>query len=236
MLVPGPNLLRLKQWLYWLAPHGMIRAYEDRRQRLDRANLSAPFRLPSQELARLFPGIEGEQVSLSPEQFFRPDSMVLPLPELLTLMALCGYLRPKQVFEIGTFTGESTLAMARQLPSDSKIATLDIQKHNGGLAFEGRPEARQITDLVGDSRRFDFSPYESQCDFVFVDADHSYPCVCNDTEIAFRLLKPGGVILRDDYVFDPRFPECSGVKKALEEMRRPGLFWISGTRFAVFRS
>jgi predicted O-methyltransferase YrrM len=73
-------------------------------------------------------------------------------------------------------------------------------------------------------------------DFVFVDADHSYRFVKADTERAFQLIRPGGVILWDDYVWNENHPECEGVARCLHELlSQKELKRIAGTRFAVYK-
>lgn len=47
-------------------------------------------------------------------------------------------------------------------------------KHEIGEAFKGTSENSKITQLYGDSREFDFSPWYGQCDFVWIDACHDY--------------------------------------------------------------
>ena len=69
-----------------------------------------------------------------------------------------------------------------------------------GEFFAGSRYADKICQLFGNSITFDYSPYENAIDLVVVDADHSYDFVRPDTESAFRLLRPGGTILWDDYV------------------------------------
>ena len=222
-----------KKLVYWFAPHGLVMRYEFWRHKIDSKRIYSAYRLPERELAEIFPGIERQVVGLTPGSFFRPPTMVLPLAELLTLMAICQHKSFSKAFEIGTFSGESTQAIALSTPPEARVSTLDIQTYEPGLAFAGRSEAGKIEVLIGDSRSFDFSAYAGQCDFVYIDGNHTYPFVKSDTEIALRLLKPGGVILWDDYVFDPAHPDCSGVKQALEELTLPHLYRIKGTRFAV---
>ena len=41
------------------------------------------------------------------------------------LSFLCRIIKPKTILEIGTFTGYATIAMARVLPEDSKIYSID---------------------------------------------------------------------------------------------------------------
>ena len=154
--------------------------------------------------------------------------------ELAVLNALCRTYVPKSIFEIGTFNGRTTLNLA--LNSDARVFTLDLPGNSSaampiaggdekyirlpvrGGHFQGR--GLPITQLIGDSARFDFSPWYGQIDLVFVDGAHDYGYVVNDTDVALRLLKPeGGVIIWHDYGVWP------GVTRALMELgeRRPEL-------------
>jgi predicted O-methyltransferase YrrM len=73
-------------------------------------------------------------------------------------------------------------------------------------------------------------------DLVLIDANHTYPFVRQDTESAFRLVRRGGAIIWDDYIWSPEHPECEGVTRCLNELAcsRP-IFQIRGTRLAIYR-
>lgn len=54
-------------------------------------------------------------------------------------------------------------------------------------------------------------------DVVYIDAGHEYEAVALDLAVFFRLVKPGGVVLMDDYTWD-------GVRKAVQEFsKRTGI-------------
>src|SRR5262245_51524150 len=55
---------------------------------------AAPLALPVRELREMFPGVDQATVSLPVSQVERHAGM-LPLPELLTLAALCRHLAPR---------------------------------------------------------------------------------------------------------------------------------------------
>ena len=69
-----------------------------------------------------------------------------------------------------------------------------------------------VTQLYGDTAQFDFSPWYGSCDVVFIDACHEYRYVKNDTEIALKLLRSGGVVIWHDYGV------WVGVTRALNEL------------------
>ena len=78
-----------------------------------------------------------------------------------------------------------------QLSGNAKIFTLDLPDQPSGTCFIGQPLAAKITQLIGDSTKFDWSAYNNTLDFVFVDADHTYPFVMSDSRQALKLLRNG---------------------------------------------
>ncbi len=137
--------------------------------------------------------------------------------EDLLLMKLVAMLRPMAVFEIGTFLGTRTALFASQEPQEMRIYTLDLPPDDPppdhatdahiiqrsrielGRKFRDTPWAKRITQLFGDSASFDFSPYQRAMDLVYIDGSHSYPYVVSDTHNAMDMIRPGGVLLWDDY-------------------------------------
>ncbi len=138
--------------------------------------------------------------------------------EQFALGALAGLRQPRRIFEIGTFDGSTTLLLARMVPT-AQIYTLDLplgtvdgtndlalaKVDGAGSRFRDAPEADRITQIYGDSRQFDFSPYYGKMDMVVVDGGHDADCVSADTESAFKLVSPEGVVVWDDYT--PRWPD-----------------------------
>jgi Methyltransferase domain len=197
---------------------------------------NVPFKLPARSLAELFLGVDSMLVTTPVSELYRPRDMVVPLPELLTLAGICRYLKPRRIFEIGTYTGSSTLVMAINAPHDTEILTLDLEPSDKiGSAFRHTTYNSRIQQLYGNSLEFDYTPYAGSVDLVLVDANHSYECVKSDTEKAFELLRSGGVIVWDDYRWLEVHSECAGVTLFLNELHatRP-LSSISGTRFAIY--
>jgi predicted O-methyltransferase YrrM len=138
--------------------------------------------------------------------------------ELLTICSLVAQIRARRVFEIGTYDGRTTLAIARNIAHDGHVYTLNLPedwqpKHPGKLGadvelaskvksgerFLGTPEAARITQLWGDSATFDYLPYRAQMDVVFIDGAHSSEYAESDTRNALSLVRPeGGLIIWHD--------------------------------------
>ena len=171
------------------------------------------------------------------------------LLELLVLSRVVRERQARSLFEIGTFDGRTTLALAMNAPNDAIVYTLDLPQHaSAGLgieraerAFVDKPRsgarflhtdaATKIRQLYGDSATFDFTNYAA--DFVFVDGSHAYEYVLGDSERAFALLQgSGGTIVWHDY------GEWVGVTRALDKLattdgRFANLRAIEGTTLAI---
>ncbi len=167
----------------------------------------------------------------------------------LVLGAMCKLLECRNVFEIGTYLGQTTWLLAHNNP-DAHVFTLDLPTLDAvdhlkyevtdpeyfvvwdrGARFRGTPEAGRITQLFGDSATFDFSQFHGKIDLVFIDGSHSMNYVRSDTDAAFRMLSDRGTIVWDDYLYYP------GIYRVVNELAplvdRP-VFHIVGTRLAVY--
>ncbi|RKN39174.1 O-methyltransferase [Streptomyces hoynatensis] len=127
---------------------------------------------------------------------------------LLTLLArLCG---ARQAVEIGTFTGYSSICIARALPADGRLLALDVNE-------EWTSVARRYWARAGLADRIELRlgpaldmlralPREETFDFAFIDADKTgYPAYYE--ELVPRM-RPGGLlaldnVLRGGRVADP---------------------------------
>ena len=190
--------------------------------------------LGSVEITELIPGEADPQIR-GPYHLHRSSDTRILL-ELVTLAYLMQVLRPRRIFEIGTFAGRTTRLLALNSPQDAQIFTLDLPRdrvtHDIGVDFRNTPEAAKITQLHGDTRTFDYSPWHGQCDFIWVDACHDYPFVVQDTNAALRLRTEGGWIAWHDYRHTAWW---SGVTRSVRELAKthPGIRHIRGTTIAV---
>ncbi len=231
-----------------VTPHGVV---EWRRRRGTDGRVaveSVPLNLPTQSLDQLLPNGIPEAIHLPGAELLRSDFMVSPLRELAVIGAICRALAPRHIFEFGTYIGSATRVMA--MNCQASIVTLDIDSatrerlygaeaaealyYTCGAAFMGTGEQARITQVLGDSRSFDYKPYLGLMDLVFVDANHSCDYVRNDSEWALGLLRPGGAVLWDDYIYTAEHPECRGVAQYVNELsRRMACYRIEGTRLAI---
>ena len=203
----------------------------------------ALFKLPKRSIAEIFPGSENFSARLSLAHIPNRPDMVMPLKETLVIATICQWLQPRRAFEIGTFTGTTTLAIAMNSAEDAEIFTLDLpagakagSENQIGSVFRGSAIQKKITQLQGDSTSFDFQPYHATIDLVLVDGNHAYEFVKADTANAIKMIRPGGVIIWDDYLWEKKYPECAGVTRCLDELPKDyGVVNIADTRLALCR-
>lgn len=134
-------------------------------------------------------------------------------PEVGQLLnILVNLTKPKKILEVGTAIGYSTIWMARGLPEDSKITTIELLPQRLQIALENFQKAG-VTDRIkvinGDVKEIIYKLNDSY-DFIFLDAAKGqYPEFLNLTS---KLLKPGGLLVADNvllngWVIDLNYPE-----------------------------
>ena len=163
------------------------------------------------------------------------------------------------MFEFGTGSGSITYLWAKNSAPDARVVTLTLGKNQradyqaargdsfwaaraaliesifDSFLYSGTPVEDKISQLCGDSKRFDEAPYLKQCDLIFIDGSHAYSYVKNDTEKALRMLKEGGLVLWHDYRYCNL--ETSGVRRYLDELSETlPLVRLHETTFVAYRS
>jgi predicted O-methyltransferase YrrM len=114
--------------------------------------------------------------------------------------------KAKRILEIGTLGGYSTIWMARALPADGKIVTLELDPHHAKVARANikRAGLSGLVDLrVGpalDSLATLGGEGAGPFDFIFIDADK--PNNPNYLTWAMKLSRPGTVIVCDNVIRD----------------------------------
>lgn len=134
----------------------------------------------------------------------------------------------KRILEVGTLGGYSSIWLARALPPDGTLVTLEISEKHAQAAKENIAAAglaNKVSVILGpaiDSLRA--LPEEPKFDLVFIDADK--PSNTAYFVEAKRLVRKGGVIIVDNVVryarvADPRYTDGSveGVRDLLRALK-----------------
>ena len=112
--------------------------------------------------------------------------------------------KPKEILEIGTFTGLSSLSMCIGLENDAKITTLDKNKETSLVAknfFERAKVSEQINIIIDEATNGinKLIRQKKMFDLIFIDADkENYK---KYYELSFNLLKRNGFIIIDNVLW-----------------------------------
>jgi predicted O-methyltransferase YrrM len=112
----------------------------------------------------------------------------------------------KKVLEVGTLGGYSTIWMARGLPADGKVVTLELEPHHAKVArsnFERAGVSGKVDLRIGpalQSLAALVSENADPFDLIFIDADK--PNNPNYLDWAMKLSRPGTVIVCDNVIRD----------------------------------
>ena len=145
---------------------------------------------------------------------------------------LIPQIKPARILEVGSYEGASTCYLIDALARDGSIEIhcvdsweggaehqadgVDMQavemrfRHNTRLAIENAPRKVELvihkgfsdlclSRLVSEGKRGYF-------DFIYIDGSHQAPDVLCDAVLGFKLLKIGGVLAFDDYLWAESAP------------------------------
>lgn len=137
------------------------------------------------------------------------------------LKSFVQMIQPKNVLELGTFTGYATLCMAEGLPENGHIDTIEIDDELEGFIkkwIDKSPYKDKITLHIGDAVKV-VPTLNKKFDLVFLDAEkREYPDYYKQL---FDYVELGGYIIADNTLWDGHVvdPEYSKDKqtKAIKE-------------------
>lgn len=120
------------------------------------------------------------------------------------LMVLAKLCQAKKILELGTLGGYSTIWLARALPADGKLITLELEQAHAEVAQKNIDHAGlssvvdirvgKALDLLPEIEKQGAGPF----DMIFIDADK--PPYAEYFQWALRLSRPGTLIVADNVV------------------------------------
>jgi len=121
----------------------------------------------------------------------------------------------KKILEIGTLAGYSTIWMAKALPANGQLITLELDQHHAAVAQKNidRAGLQSLVEIrVG--KAIDLLPKlvaegAGPFDMIFIDADK--PPYVEYFEWALKLSRPGTLIIADNVIRDGKVldPDCA---------------------------
>jgi predicted O-methyltransferase YrrM len=147
-------------------------------------------------------------------------------PQSRLLEILCRTVNARRILEFGTLGGYSTIAMARTLPADGLLTTLEFDADHAEVAWENI-EAAGLADMVDlrvgaalETLPLLASEGAGNFDFVFIDADK----INTPAYFAWALdhTRPGGLIFADNVIrggsiVDPEGDEAAEAQRVFHE-------------------
>jgi caffeoyl-CoA O-methyltransferase len=131
----------------------------------------------------------------------RNHGMMVGLLEGAFLNFLVSMTRARRILELGTFTGWSSIAMARALPPDGRLVTCDVNEETTAVA-------RRYAEEAGVADRIEFrvgpgletlATLDGPFDLAFIDADKEG--YVDYYEAMLPKLAPDGLMAADNTLF-----------------------------------
>ncbi len=147
------------------------------------------------------------------------------------LAIISKLLSPKNILEIGTFTGYATLCLAEGLAENGKITTLDINEELSYLPkkyFAESDFAEKIIFCLQDGREF-LQNTDEMYDLVFIDGNKA--AYVDYLNLIKTRLRSGGVVLFDNVLWygkvleeNPKSKMTKKIKELNEIVSKDGDF------------
>jgi hypothetical protein len=195
--------------------------------------------LPTVDLLEFFEEFNEELYAYS---FLEGTSLIT---DLMLLRKIASSFPACEFLEIGSWRGESirnisevathctavTLSPKEMLEMGLSQDFVDVH----GLYSKG---VKNITEILANSRKFDFKGLGKKFDLIFIDGDHTYEGVLNDTKKTFNLRKDrSSIIVWHDYGFSMETVRPSVLKAIMDGIpkeKHRNLYHVSNTMCAVY--
>ncbi|ALO48887.1 O-methyltransferase [Hoylesella enoeca] len=118
------------------------------------------------------------------------------------LKMLVTMIKPKNILEVGTFSGYSAICLAEGLSAGGQVWTFEINDEMEDFTrqwLEGSAVADRINFIIGDAN-IKAPRLGITFDMVFIDGDKR--TYLDTYEMALSILRPGGYILADNTLWD----------------------------------
>lgn len=123
------------------------------------------------------------------------------------LSMIAKLIRPKNILEIGTYTGYATLCLAEGIQADGIIDTIDNNEELVDFQkkyFEKSGYSKQIHAHLGDALNI-ITTLDKKYDLVFIDADKDN--YINYFNLILPKMNSGGIILSDNVLWSGKILE-----------------------------
>lgn len=184
-----------------------------------------------------------EKETPSVESFLLDGSSLIT--DMQLLVTLAGRKNVTSYLEIGTWRGESVHNVAKIIEDCTTINLSETEMKAMGLASKYAEQHAllskrnpKILHLNGNTKNFDFAALNKKYDLIFIDGDHTYEMVLNDTEKVFEhLVHQNSIVVWHDYAYNPqkiRYDVFQAILDGIGSENHSSLFHPKNTMCAVF--
>jgi caffeoyl-CoA O-methyltransferase len=140
------------------------------------------------------------------------------------LQLLAKLIQAGKILELGTLAGYSTIWLARALPKDGKLISIEYDEKHAAVALTNIKKAhlQGIVDIrVG--KALDILPQieekkEGPFDLIFIDADK--PPYFEYFEWAIKLARPGALIIADNVIREGKVLDAENTDEKVKGVQR----------------
>lgn len=126
-----------------------------------------------------------------------------PLPENAQILEIGSWEGMSSLFILSTWPGARLTCVDSWMGGAEHLDRFDMISVEDCFDANLAPYSDRLTKYKGiSSSYFRSGPERESFDFIYVDGSHVYADVLHDAFEGFDLLKPGGIMIFDDYLYD----------------------------------
>lgn len=140
------------------------------------------------------------------------------------LQLLAKLIQAGKILELGTLAGYSTIWLARALPKDGKLISIEYDEKHAAVALTNIKKAHlQETVDIRVGKALDILPQieekkEGPFDLIFIDADK--PPYFEYFEWAIKLARPGALIIADNVIREGKVLDAENTDERVKGVQR----------------
>ncbi len=230
----------------------ILKEIGNRADEFEKIYIRAQKRIKTVKLSDIFPS-KLEKGSIILENFLGHWGNI-SVEEVCKIALITKFLKPRKIFEFGTYNGMTILQLALNSPKNCMVYTLDLPNNSSpsislskidtlvakhfkdkfgtktGSYFKNRKDIKVI-QILQDSATFNPTPFKNSMDLIFIDAAHDYKNKKTDSENAFFMLRKNGVIIWHNYA-DVGNPDITKYLYQLSKSQK--IYHLKNTMFAIY--